>query len=215
MDGEFFMKVFGALFAIMNPFAGLPMFLSLTGGMDDATRRREALGVVLYSTILCAVTVVAGSSVLGFFGIGVADFRVAGGIVLLMIALALLNGGSSAHSGSADERAQQGALASVAFYPMAFPMVVGPGTLATLVVFAGQARSLGAWTALAVALAVVLGLLAAVLLFANTIGHHLSQTLRVVMVRLMGMILAAIAVGMIAEGLRQLFPVLGTATAGA
>lgn len=99
------MKVFGALFAIMNPFAGLPMFLGLTAGTDDATRRREALGVVLYSTILCAVIVAAGSHVLGFFGIGVADFRVAGGIVLLMIALALLNGGSSAHSGSADERA--------------------------------------------------------------------------------------------------------------
>ncbi|MFZ5752066.1 MAG: MarC family protein [Pseudomonadota bacterium] len=73
----------------------------------------------------------------------------------------------------------------------------------------------GRRAALAVALTVVLSLLAAVLLFANAIGHHLSQTLRVVMVRLMGMILAAIAVGRIAEGLRQLFPVLGPAAAGA
>ena len=210
MDSVFLIKFAGAVFAIMNPFVNLPMFLSLTEGMKTAEQRRTGLLTVGYSAALCAVVALAGSQILHVFGISVADFRVAGGIVLLMIGLGMLNGSaSSAHHGTEAEQAVNEDRAAVAFYPMAFPMLVGPGTIATIVLFTGQARGMADYAAIGLVLAGNLAALAVVLFFAANIGHLMSQTLRMVMIRLMGMILAAIAVEMIAGGAKALLPGLG------
>ncbi|GAB97392.1 multiple antibiotic resistance protein [Kineosphaera limosa] len=212
MDVSLFVQAFGGFFAIMNPFVALPMFLALTAGFELKRQRHTAVRVVLYSLMLAAVIVVSGSAVLGFFGITVDDFRVAGGIVLLMIALGMLNGASSAHSGSADEKqhqSDQAAQGDVSFYPLTFPMMLGPGTITTIIVFTSHADGAAGYIAVSAALGVVLALLFAVLWFAPNIGHHMSQTMRVIMTRLMGMILAAIAVQMVVAGLKALLPGLG------
>lgn len=209
MDLALFVKAFAALFAIMNPFVALPMFLSLTDGYKPALQRKTGLRTALYSAILAAIILVAGSAVLTFFSINVDDFRIAGGIVLLMIGLGMLNGtGSSAHAGTASEQEHQATQADIAFYPMAFPMIVGPGTITTLILLTGSGN-LSAYLSAAAALALVVATLGVVLFFASSIGHHLSQKLRVVMTRLMGMILAAIAVQMMVAGMLAVFPGLG------
>lgn len=213
MDTALLVKALGGLFAIMNPFVALPIFLTLTGGYEAARQRRTAVRVALYSLVMALIILVAGKAILGFFGVGVDDFRIAGGIVLMTIALGMLSGkGSSAHQGTKEEQGHQSAAveqqpqADVSFYPMAFPMMVGPGTITAIIVFAGSASGVGGYLAVVVALVVVVAILAAVLWFAPNIGHHLSQTLRVIMTRLMGMILAAIAVEMILTGLGHIFP---------
>lgn len=212
MDTALLVKALGALFAIMNPFVNLPIFLSLTAGQDPARQRRTAWRTVLMATVTCSVVAVAGSALLSFFGISVADFRVAGGLVLLMIGLGMLNGtGSTAHEGTDSEKAHAQAHAErsdVAFYPMTFPILVGPGTMTTIIVLVAEGRDSGASGLLAVgiALALVLACLGIVLHFAGVIGHHMSMTLRTIMTRLMGMILAAIAVGMLGAGLTTLLP---------
>ncbi|MCR8550701.1 MarC family protein [Salipiger sp. P9] len=207
MDTAFLIKFLGAIFAIMNPFVNLPVFLSLTDGMDLAQQRRAALMTVVYSAILCAVVAFGGPAILGFFGISVDDFRVAGGLVLMIIGLGMLNGSAgSAHHGTRAEKAGQDPESDPSFYPLSFPMLVGPGTITTIVVFTGQARAWPEYLAIAAGLAGVLIALGLVMFFAAKIGHYLSHTLRVVMIRLMGMILAAIAVEMIASGLKQLLP---------
>jgi multiple antibiotic resistance protein len=204
-----FVTAFAALFAIMNPFVALPMFLSLTDGYAPPAQRRAGLRAAGYSAILAAIVLVAGSAVLGFFSINVNDFRIAGGIVLLMIGLNMLNGtGSTAHSGTPAEQEHHAELNDVSFYPMAFPMIVGPGTITTLVLLTGNG-TMTSYLSVAAALAVVIVLLAVVLYFSTSIGHLLSQKLRVIMTRLMGMILAAIAVQMIVAGLLTVFPGLG------
>ncbi|MBD3804667.1 antibiotic resistance protein MarC [Thioclava sp. L04-15] len=210
METALFIKAFGALFAIMNPFVNLPVFLGLTDGMERAAQRRTALQVTLYSAGLSAVIVAAGTPILKLFGISVDDFRVAGGLVLLTIALGMLNGsGSPAHSGTPAEQAHQAQREDIAFYPLAFPMLVGPGTITTLIVFSGRAQDGAGYIALITALVLVLAMVALVMWFAADIGHHMSQTLRTITTRLMGMILAAIAIEMIATGLRTLLPGLG------
>lgn len=210
METALFIKAFGALFAIMNPFVNLPVFLGLTDGMERAIQRRTALQVTLYSAGLSAMIMIAGTPILNLFGISVADFRVAGGLVLLIIALGMLNGsGSPAHSGTPDEQAHQAQREDVAFYPMAFPILVGPGTITTLIVLSGHARGSAGHIAVVAALALVLAMVALVLWFAADIGHHMSQTLRTITTRLMGMILAAIAISMVATGLKTLLPGLG------
>lgn len=165
----------------MNPFVALPIFLTLTGGYEVARQKKTALRVALYSLVMALVILVGGT-------------------------------GSSAHQGTKDEQGHQAAAveaqpqADVSFSPMAFPMMVGPGTITAIIVFAGSADGVGGYLAVVVALLVVVAILAGVLWFAPSIGHHLSQTLRVVMTRLMGMILAAIAVEMILTGLAHTFP---------
>jgi multiple antibiotic resistance protein len=214
MDIEHFARALGALFAIMNPFVALPVFLALTDGDDTATMRRTALAATVSAAALCAAVGLAGKPILAFFGITIDEFRVAGGLVLLLIGLGMLSGReNTAHHGTSAERAQPGATGgggeSIAFYPMAFPMIVGPGTITTLLILLGQAPTPRATAAVLAAAALVLLTVGVVLFFAATIGHYMSQTLRVVTTRLMGMILAAIAVGMLAAGLKALLPGLG------
>lgn len=210
MDPALFARALAALFAIMNPFVALPMFLSLTDGEDAGTQRRTGLRVALYSTLMSLLILFAGPAVLSFFGISVNDFRIAGGIVLLTIGLGMLSGnGSTAHAGTPAEQAHQAQQFDPSFYPMSFPMIVGPGTITSLILLAGDAPSIGTYLTVAAALLIVIAILAVVLFFAANIGHHLSGTLRIIMTRLMGMILAAMAVAMIVAGLLAVFPGLG------
>jgi multiple antibiotic resistance protein len=207
VDVVLFAKAFAALFAIMNPFVALPMFLSLTSGQDAKTQRRTGLRVALYSALLGVVILLAGSPVLGFFGVSVDDFRIAGGIVLLIIGLGMLNGtGSTAHTGTPTEQEHHTQVNDPSFYPLAFPMMVGPGTITTLVLLPGSNSSPAGYLATGLALLAVIVILAVVLFFAADIGHLLSQTLRTILSRLMGMILAAIAVEMVVAGLTAVFP---------
>ena len=95
MDLTLLVKALGAFFAIMNPFVNLPLFLSLTAGQEPAQQRRTAWRTTLFSALMCAVVAVSGSALLRFFGISIDDFRVAGGLVLLTIALGMLSGRGS------------------------------------------------------------------------------------------------------------------------
>lgn len=96
----------------------------------------------------------------------------------------------------------------MSFYPLTFPMMLGPGTITSLIVLTGQAGGASGYLAVAGALLAVLAMLFVVLWFAPTIGSRMSHTLRVIMTRLMGMILAAIAVAMVIDGLLALIPAL-------
>ena len=205
-DVAFVTKVFAALFAIMNPIANVPVFLSLTDGASDAERRRIAVTAAIGTTLGCVLALLAGQALLDAFGLSVADFRLAGGLIVLTIALSMLQGSpSQAHAGSPQEHADTDR-ESVAIYPMTIPLLVGPGTIATLIVFAHTARTNGKWLELAVGVGGFLALLAAALLSAPVIGRHLSATANAITRRLMGMILAAVAMEMIVASLRELFP---------
>lgn len=207
LEFGFAAKVFAALFAIMNPIANVPVFLSLTDGASDAERRRVAVTAAIGTTIGCALSVLAGQAVLDAFGLGVDDFRLAGGLIVLMIALSMLQGSAShAHDRTPQEREETIDYAGVAVYPLTVPLLVGPGTIATLIVFGQTARAQGRWVELALGLGGFLAVLGLALLSAPLIGRHLSATATAITRRLMGMILAAVAMEMIVVSLRHLFP---------
>jgi multiple antibiotic resistance protein len=207
LDISFAITFFGALFAIMNPVSNLPVFLSVTEGAPVDVQRRIALKTALYSLVLGAVFAIAGRQVLALFGISVDDFRVAGGLVLLLIALNMLNGEqSSSHHGTSGEQSDYPAPQTVAFYPLTFPIIVGPGTITTLIIFAHRTSGPADIVAFAVVFTGLVGLLGLVFYNAASLARHLSGTARVIMSRLMGMILAAIAVAMMTDGLKTLLP---------
>ena len=207
MDTVFAVRFFGALFAVINPLAILPVFLSVTSDQNVAEQRRTALQVIVSVTAMSVVMAVGGLKILDFFGISVDGFRVAGGIVIAGIALNMLNGESSpSHAGSDREKPHLAAAHNVAFYPLSFPMIVGPGSIATLVVFLQQADGVADHVTYAAVLATVLAMIGVTLYFAAMIGARLSRTLRTIMSRLMGMILLAISIEMIVAGAIKLLP---------
>ena len=207
MDSSFAITFFGALFAIMNPATNLPIFLSVTEGAPVEIQRKIALKTALYSLVLGGGFAIAGAQVLNLFGISIDDFRLAGGLVLLLIALNMLNGEqSSSHHGSKGEQDAFPSAESVAFYPLTFPIIVGPGTITTLIIFSHKVQTATQVLAFAGVFVGLVALLGVVFYNAPTLSKHLSDTARVIMSRLMGMILAAISVGMLTDGLKALLP---------
>ena len=207
MDSTDLIRAFGAFFAIMNPFVNLPLFLALTTGFSAAEQRALAIKVTIFSAIMCAVILIAGQQIIGFFGITIDQFRIAGGLVLAHIAWSMLNGaGFSSHHGSEKEQDQMQSLAGLAFYPITFPMIVGPGTIATIIIYTGHAAVPTGLLAVGAIVGVVLLMLFVVLYFAAEIGKVLSDTMRVITSRLMGMILLAIAINMLAAGVTAVLP---------
>ncbi len=201
MDHITLTKVFGAFFAIMNPFVNLPIFLALTAEFTLAQQRILAAKITVFSAIICAVILFAGHKIIGFFGISIDEFRIAGGVVLAHIAWTMLNGQEAAsHHGTKKEQSQMADLSALAFFPITFPMIVGPGTIATLIIYAGYASGIEDLFGIGAVVATVLAMLFTVLFFASFFGKGLTDTMRVIMMRLMGMILLAIAVEMIMDG---------------
>lgn len=213
MDATLMIKFFGAMFAIMNPVTGLPVFLSVTEGQSAADQRKIALRVGFFMAVIGTVTALAGTKVLRLFGINVHDLQVAGGLVVLGLAFSMLNGNnSSMHHGTQSEQSNFADSGSVAFYPLAFPLMMGPGALTTMILFAGQMNGIGNWTSYFAIFGVVVLLVTVVFALAGRLGSHLSGSARVIMSRVMGLILAAIAVDMIFAGARVLLPGLAGAS---
>jgi len=209
-DTQFAIKVFAALFAIMNPIANIPIFLSLTEGRTDQERRSVAVVAIIGVAAGCVVSAVAGGAVLSVFGLTVDNFRLAGGLMVLLIALSMLNGQSSTQhhpSGheAGHEASQDADAAGIAIYPLTIPLLVGPGTIATLIVFGHTAATDGKRMELMLGLGAFLAVLSAALLAAPVLGRYLSARATAVTKRLMGMILAAIAVEMMTTSLKAIF----------
>ena len=206
-DLAFSIKVFSALFAIMNPIANVPIFLSLTDGASDTQRRKVAVTALIAVSVGCVIAAVAGSSILAIFGVSIDDFRLAGGLLVLLIALSMLHGSSNHQQAPTDkERKDLVDADSVAIYPLAIPLLLGPGSIATMIVLGHSAAANGKELAFTAGLAAFLLLLAVSMLSAPFIGHYLSPKVTAITQRLMGMILAAIAVDMMLTSLRAVFP---------
>ena len=207
MEFAFFVKVSGALFAIMNPFMYLPVFLSFTTGYNVPEQRKLAIKVFIFSIAACAVILLGGKAVIGFFGITVDQFRIAGGAVLAGISWSMLNGSNVAsHHGSAKEKDHMAEIEEMSFYPLTFPMMIGPGTIATIIIYADQAKGVVDMAIIGAIIGVILVVLLVLLWFSPFIGRVLSNTMRTAVTRVMGMILLAISVEMIVAGLKSVLP---------
>jgi multiple antibiotic resistance protein len=200
------------LLAIVNPLAIVPFYIHYTQGFTRMQRRRT-IGVASLS----AFCVIAGSAVLGtrileFFGISLASFQVGGGLLLLTSALNMLNAQpaeAKPNTKELQEGAEKAAMgASIAVVPLTIPLLTGPATISTVVIYAERAKTVWQLSAL-VGYGVVIALATALsFALAGRIARVLGKTGINVMTRLMGLILAALAVEVMADGLSKLFPAL-------
>ena len=201
-----------ALLAIVNPIGALPFFISFTRGFDRRQRRRTIWISSMSAFIVIAVSALAGLRIIDFFGISIASFQVGGGTLLLISALSMLNAQPAETSPSdvAEGNQKVDAGDSIAVVPLTIPLLTGPATISTMMIYAERARH--PWElAMLVGYGVVVGLATlATFMLADRIARLLGSTGINVMTRLMGLLLAAVAVEIMAEGLTKLFPILGS-----
>ena len=201
-----------ALLAIVNPVGAVPFFIAFTQSFSPAQRQRT-LSVASFSAfVVIAVSALAGLKVLEFFGISIASFQVGGGMLLLISSLQMLNAqpGEAKPSDVDEGTLKVDAGASIAVVPLTIPLLTGPATISTMVIYAEKTRHV--WElAVLVGYGVVIGLVTYITFAASgRIAKVLGRTGINIMTRLMGLILAAMAVELLADGLVKLFPVLAS-----
>ncbi|MCY7314533.1 MAG: NAAT family transporter [Rubrivivax sp.] len=201
-----------ALLAIVNPIGVVPFFIHFTQAFSPEQRRRT-IRISAFSTfVVIAVSALAGLKIIEFFGISLASFQVGGGALLLISALSMLNAqpAESKPSDLTEGEEKLDAGASIAVVPLTIPLLTGPATISTMIIYAEQTRQL--WQ---IGVLVGYGVVIAVVTFiafsaSGRIARVLGRTGINVMTRLMGLILAAMAVELLADGLVKLFPVLAS-----
>jgi multiple antibiotic resistance protein len=196
------------LLAIVNPLAIVPFFIHYTLGFSARQRRRTVAISALTAFAVIAVCALAGLQILAFFGISLASFQVGGGMLLLMSALSMLNAQPAEAKATRDEVDDAASRASIAVVPLTIPLLTGPATMSTVVIYADQAKTFWQHAALVGYGVVIAAATALCFTLAEPISRVLGKTGINVMTRLMGLILAALAVEVMASGLVRLFPAL-------
>ena len=202
------LKPLVTLLALVNPLAIVPFFIHYTQDFTREQRHRTIWMASFSSFVVIAVCALMGLHILEFFGISLASFQVGGGMLLLTSALAMLNAQPAEAKSNAEEMHDAAARASIAVVPLTIPLLTGPATMSTVVIYADKAKTfwqLGTLVGYGVVIALATALCFSL---ANPIARGLGKTGINVMTRLMGLILAALSVEVMADGLIKLFPIL-------
>jgi len=201
-----------ALLAIVNPIGVVPFFIHFTQSFTGEQRRRTIRVSAFTAFLVIGISALAGLKIIEFFGISLASFQVGGGTLLLISSLQMLNAQpAEARKEDVSEGASKAdAGASIAVVPLTIPLLTGPATISTMVIYAEKTRH---WWELSVLVGygVVVGCVTWLVFSASgRIARVLGQTGINIMTRLMGLILAALAVELLADGLVKLFPILAS-----
>src|SRR6266852_2621604 len=203
MPLEYLISAAVTLFVVVDPVGLAPTFLSVTTGIPDAARRDVALRAAVIAGAILAGAALIGDWLLRQLGITLPAFRIAGGLLLFAVAFEMVLGLRRERDAKDAEQAVEEHSHDLAAFPLAIPLMAGPGAITATILLAGQAAYRPAW--LAVLLAVVVVVMAACLmafLAAGRIGKLLGVTGSVVLSRLLGVLLAALAVQYVVDGVR-------------
>ena len=202
----FLFKALISLLVVVNPIDSTIYFLALTAGRPPEERRAIIRKAVATATAFLLAAIWFGDLLLKLLGISIGAFAVGGGLMLLVMAMAMLQAKPSALERTPAEAEEAAERESIAIVPLAMPLMVGPGVLSMAVLLADQAGGLGGRIVLTLVAAVVMGALWWLLHKAEPVTDWLGVTGANILMRIAGMILAAISVQLVADGLVQLFP---------
>ncbi|KUF11951.1 MarC family protein [Pseudoponticoccus marisrubri] len=199
MDPAFLITAFATLFVIIDPIGLTPIYIALTQGMETAARRAIALRACVISFVLLTLFAFFGEAVLGFIGITMPAFRIAGGALLFLTALDML---FERRTKRREDQAEDIEDPDPSVFPIAIPLIAGPGAIATMILLAGQAEGAAGMAAVLGVMGAVLVLVMGLFLLAAPIERALGRIGINVVTRLLGMLLAALSVQFILDGLR-------------
>lgn len=194
------------IFAILNPFGAIPIYISLMADRPPEEMPRTALKVSVAVAVILILAVWVGDNLLAFFGIGIPSFRIGGGLLLLIIAVAMFDARTSPARHTDAEQAEAAVKDDIAVVPLAIPLLAGPGSISLVIVDAHQAASLTERIIFSAGIIGVSVIVWMVLRLAGPIGERLGTGGLNIATRVMGLILAAMAVQFMADGMLELFP---------
>lgn len=209
-DLKFAAVAFSAIFFVVDPIISVPVFLAITSRDSRAKKREMAGRASLACFLLLTFFALSGSLLFKVFGISIGGFRVAGGVMLFLMAVDMIRAKPSPTRTTEEEQEESTHKEDVAIVPLAMPMLCGPGAIATVIMLMSKAAWKPAQTASVFLSIGITSLICWLCLSASTWSERfLSKTLTRVIERVMGLLLAAIAVEFVAGGLRDLFPIVG------
>ncbi len=208
MDYTEYTKFLIALLAVVNPIGAIPIFVALTSDAQGNERKHIANVVVLTVAIILLVSLLFGEAALHFFGITINSFTVGGGILIMLMAVSMVQARISPVSHTKEEARESESKSSVAVVPLAMPLLAGPGAISTVILYANKGAGWSHYLLMGVDILVLTGVLWTVLQMVPWISRHVSQTGINIFTRIMGLILMAIAIEFIANGIKGMFPVL-------
>jgi multiple antibiotic resistance protein len=210
MDLEPFIKLFISLVSIINPFGAIPIYLNITSD-KTANQRIVVCRIVFFSiTTILLVSGFMGSELLSFFGISLHSFRIAGGIVVFSIGYMMLMAQTSRMKNTREEEDEAAEKDSIAVVPLSMPLLVGPGTISAVILFSESMETPVDYLLLCLVVIGTAGAVWTILRLAPKIARYMGQIGINVTTRIMGLILTALAVEFIVQGIKASFPVLGS-----
>ncbi|MEM2854105.1 MAG: MarC family protein [Desulfurococcaceae archaeon] len=189
-----FITVYGKIFAILNPFSAIPIFINLTESASSEERKRVVKKAFLAMVIMVTVFTLIGIWVLEFLGISIASLRIAGGAVLFVLAMDML--GDMPRTKKLEET-------EIAVIPIATPLLVGPGTLTTIIVLTAENPSLQGYALILLASLAAVTTAAIILRYSLLLTKILSKSFIKALARFMSLIIAATAVELIRMGINE------------
>ncbi len=204
-----YIKIFVAMIVIVNPLGIMPVFVAMTTYTSDDERKKIARIAAVSVMVVLLVSATLGERVLDMFGISIPSFKVGGAILVMMAALSMMQATPGRDKQTPEEAKEAEDKASIAVVPLAIPLLAGPGAMSTIIIYASEKKSfahLAIVCLLSIGVAVVTWL---ALRVAAKVGARLSKTTINVATRIMGLLLAALAVEIFAGGIVELIPALG------
>ena len=202
------LKFFVVFFVVVEPVSLIPLFTGLTAGAASTYKRRMALKAASISAIILVLCALGGAAFLRLMGISLEAFRIFGGLLLFLLSLEMVFARESGTRTSSSEAAESRRRADISVFPLAFPFIAGPGALATILLWFGplhfgtDARLFGAYLA---AVMLVLAIALVLMMLADPLMRVIGVTGANVASRLLGVVLGALAVQFVLDGLRQTF----------
>jgi multiple antibiotic resistance protein len=195
-----------SLFVILDPLGNIFPYLALTAGRPDG--RKVAGRACAYSFLILAVFALAGRLIIAFFGISLAAFQIAGGLILFRISIDMLQGRGHFNRLDTSSSLKAEEYGDVALVPLAVPLMAGPGCITTVLVLTSRARTPAESLTILAAAIIILAVTYLCFIFADKILALVKETTLRLLTRVMGLILTALAVQFIIQGLKSAFPLL-------
>ena len=201
---RFSLLALSSIFFLVDPFAALPTFLAVTAGQDPKKRVRTARKASLTAFVILTTFAIAGTYIFRIFGITLPAFEIAGGIILLLIGLDMLEAKRSPTQESPSDTQEATAKDDVGIVPMGIPMLAGPGAITSVMVLVGQAQTKWQMAAIFGSIAITAAICFLVLGSAARVARILGDTGIRILVRIMGLLLVALAVQYFVNGFQDL-----------
>ena len=199
MDLSLYITAFVTLFVVIDPIGLTPIFIALTPGQNAQERRRIGIRALVIAAILLTLFGLAGEAILKGIGISLPAFRIAGGLLLFLTALDML---FERRTERREEQGQPETAHDPSVFPLAMPLLAGPGALATMILLVGQQSGWAHLVMIHLVMLAVLGIAMALFLIATPLARALGRTGIMVVTRLQGMLLAALSVQFVIDGLK-------------